>query len=148
MSQASTLPVSGSIVDRATKESLVMGLNLDTPRQSLIRKEVFPCAYAERLEAEYRRYLLLLILFPDERFSPGWHIDQFWHAHILDTRNYARDCELINGAFIHHSPEERDEILVPAYESTLRRYEEVFGEKAPSDIFLPERDTDLTCDKC
>lgn len=56
---------------------------------------------AERL---YRMFLALKLRFPDRTLCPTGPIDEFWHAHILDTRAYARDCEALFGAFLHHFP--------------------------------------------
>jgi hypothetical protein len=30
---------------------------------------------------------------------------QIWHQHILDTRNYTRDCEILAGGMLHHNPD-------------------------------------------
>lgn len=33
-----------------------------------------------------------------------WVLDHFWHTLILDTRHYARFCEVFFGSFMHHTP--------------------------------------------
>ncbi len=33
------------------------------------------------------------VWYPGEPVVPSTGIDQAWHAHILDTRKYARDCQ-------------------------------------------------------
>ena len=57
-------------------------------------------------EAEdlYRRFLALNAAYPDRKICPTGPIDEFWHAHILDTRAYAEDCERVFGRFLHHFP--------------------------------------------
>lgn len=60
--------------------------------------------HAERIELAYRRFLVLRAKFPQAQIAPTRDIDAFWHAHILDTRKYAADCERIFGEFVHHYP--------------------------------------------
>ncbi len=53
----------------------------------------------------YRRYLALLVLDPGQRLAPpSEDADEVWHAHILDTRAYHRDCESLFGVYLHHVP--------------------------------------------
>lgn len=62
---------------------------------------------AERVgetELLYRKYLALLLAYPGERLPPSVVIDTFWHAHILDTRAYVSDCEMLFGEYLHHHP--------------------------------------------
>lgn len=59
---------------------------------------------ANEVEIEYRRFLALSIAYPEETIVPSKIVDDFWHAHILDTRAYARDCEIAVGYFFHHWP--------------------------------------------
>lgn len=57
-------------------------------------------------EAEdlYRKFLALNIRYPEQKICPTGPIDEFWHAHILDTRAYAADCERLFGGLLHHFP--------------------------------------------
>jgi hypothetical protein len=60
--------------------------------------------YQEEVEELYRRFLALNIVYRDRKVCPTGPIDEFWHAHILDTRAYARDCDFLFGHFLHHFP--------------------------------------------
>lgn len=60
--------------------------------------------YQEEVEGLYRRFLALNIVYRDRKVCPTAPIDEFWHAHILDTRAYARDCDFLFGDFLHHFP--------------------------------------------
>jgi hypothetical protein len=88
------------------------------------------CDLAER---EYRRFLTLNLLYPDEAIVPCGLVDEIWHAHILDTQAYADDCARVFGYFVHHYPyfgmrgEEDAEALWSAYDQTLTLYEHHFG---------------------
>ncbi|MGA9911632.1 MAG: hypothetical protein WBR17_03725 [Paraburkholderia sp.] len=57
-----------------------------------------------RAEQGYRQFLKLSAKYPDVAVVPGEEVDQFWHAHILDTQRYAYDCERIFGYMLHHNP--------------------------------------------
>jgi len=64
---------------------------------------------------------------------PSVEIDEFWHQHILNTRQYASDTQQIYSGFIHHVPEsgadpEKGEQLGDLYFDTWVCYETPFGE--------------------
>lgn len=58
----------------------------------------------EQAESGYRRFLKLAAKYPDTPAVPSEQVDAFWHAHILDTKRYAGDCERIFGYMLHHDP--------------------------------------------
>ena len=92
--------------------------------------------HAERIELAYRRFLVLRARFPQAQIAPTRDIDAFWHAHILDTRKYAADCERIFGEFVHHYPclgllGDQDKLDQAA--ATLRQlFVSEFGENVPN----------------
>ncbi len=55
-------------------------------------------------ELQYKRFLTLNKLYPKSAIVPDKVIDAFWHYHILDTRKYHTDCEVIFGKYFHHFP--------------------------------------------
>src|ERR1700754_2493607 len=59
---------------------------------------------AESAVKRYRQWLWLNSAYPDENIPPSQEIDAVWHTHILDTRKYAKDCEMLFGHFLHHNP--------------------------------------------
>jgi hypothetical protein len=113
-------------------------LDLDPIKVKLMHKESgegWTLAQANAVEAEYRRFLYLMKVFPTEAAAPLMDVDTFWHYHILDTLKYAQDCEAVFGYFLHHFPYVglRGEDDLAAHESMGERmrtlYEETFGEK-------------------
>jgi hypothetical protein len=42
--------------------------------------------------------------YPGGNFAPPEEVDDFWHGHILDTRRYFNDCQVIFGQYLHHFP--------------------------------------------
>jgi len=84
---------------------------------------------------QYRKYLTLKIRYPGVNLVPTEDIDLIWHTHILDTENYASDCENLFGRFLHHKPyfgefsdESQDEMSL-FYDQTSDLWEKEFGEK-------------------
>ncbi|OSC40327.1 glycine-rich domain-containing protein [Mycobacterium decipiens] len=84
-------------------------------------------------EEAYRRFLVLNLLYPQERLAVNRDLDDYWHAHILDTQKYAADCERVFGSLLHHYPyfglpgEEDEGQNVPAFGVTQRIWQETFG---------------------
>ncbi len=83
-------------------------LDFSAIKGSLVREEGWTIERADAVEFEYRRFLILAKMFPNERLTPSVDVDAFWHYHILDTRKYATDCEHALGHFLHHSPSMKD----------------------------------------
>ena len=94
-------------------------------------------------EHEYRRFLALNLMYPDKEVVPCKLVDALWHAHILDTEAYARDCDDLFGYFLHHFPyfglrgEEDATQLWTAYGTTIDLYTEAFG-SPPEGVWRPE----------
>lgn len=62
----------------------------------------------ERAEDLYRKFLTLHHELPNAPLVPPRLVDEVWHAHITFTRQYAADCELLFGEFMHHNPDVAD----------------------------------------
>jgi len=62
--------------------------------------------HAERVELEYRNYLIMLAKHPEdmEDIVVSREVDEFWHTHILHTMKYTEDCERVFGRYLHHNP--------------------------------------------
>ena len=93
---------------------------------------------------ELKRFLTLKVLDNDLNatiLSPSFRVDTAWHELLLRPQDYVAFCTSVlpnqNGQVlvIGHNPlggddEDREE----RHARTLERYEEVFGEEAPSDF--------------
>lgn len=73
-------------------------------KRKMIEEQNWTLEFCEEVESLYRRFLALNARYPDQKICPTGPIDAFWHAHILDTRAYMRDCDLIFGEYLHHFP--------------------------------------------
>lgn len=108
-------------------------------------------AEADQYERDYRRFLALLVKFPDEVIAPDTNVDKFWHGHILDTMKYAEDCNNIFGTFLHHYPyfgmrgEEDAANLKKAFATMQNLYEQEFG---AAEEAVPAQKADLSAAWC
>lgn len=88
----------------------------------------------DRVETQYRKWLYLVLVHPNEEIVPTQEIDEFWHQHILDTRAYFADTEAIFGHYLHHFPyfgvrsEEDRAALARAFDRTQSLYLQTFNE--------------------
>jgi hypothetical protein len=115
----------------------IAALDLDPIKVKLMHKESGEGWSAEKataVEAEYRRFLLLMKKYPDEQTAPQVDVDTFWHYHILDTMKYAVDCEAVFGYFLHHFPyiglrgEDDEQAHAAAGARMQALYEQEFGQ--------------------
>lgn len=115
----------------------IFAMDLDPIKFKLMSKKEgygWSQAEADRHERDYRRFLALLVKFPDEVIAPDTNVDKFWHGHILDTMKYAEDCNNIFGAFLHHYPyfgmrgEEDARDLKHAFSRMQHLYAQEFGD--------------------
>ena len=118
----------------------IQALDLDPIKLKLMDPEEgqgWSREYVERMELAYKRFLTLMVKFPDETIAPTKDVDKFWHGHILDTLKYAEDCQNVFGDFLHHFPyfgmrgEEDAANLRAAAERMHSIYEREFGEPLP-----------------
>jgi hypothetical protein len=87
--------------------SLTAQPNFDLSRVMPRVKRDNPDWTDERLgttEFEYRRFMQLCKTFPEQKISAAPDIDKVWHAHMLDSVFYMRDCDDYFGYYLHHDP--------------------------------------------
>jgi hypothetical protein len=82
---------------------------------------------------EYKRFITLKVENPSARLSPTKMMDEAWHYHILDTKRYAKDCQVLYGDFVHHSPsygpldsEEKQTVLEESFKRMYELYKQRF----------------------
>jgi hypothetical protein len=103
-------------------------------------------------EETYRRFLALNLLYPGETIAVNHVLDEYWHAHILDTQAYADDCAAVFGSLLHHYPyfglpgEPDEGENVPAYGVTQKVWIEAFGVPLVAKT-NPGREPRLTLDR-
>jgi|GEM_PF-1026516 len=57
------------------------------------------------VEMLYKKWLVLHKVYGAEiGLVPNKVLDEYWHFHILDTKNYMDDCAKVLGYYLHHHP--------------------------------------------
>jgi len=124
----------------------VTEIDLDPIKVKLMHVESgegWSLAKANAVEKEYRRFLVLMKLYPEESTAPLEDVDTFWHYHILDTMKYADDCARVFGYFLHHYPyvglrgEDDEQFRLDSGERMRTLYESTFGEAYPDSLDVP-----------
>jgi hypothetical protein len=110
----------------------VAALDFNPVMTQLVNRKDWSPERAVSAERRYRRflYLTLTVVAP---VVPTKEVDEFWHQHILNTKQYASDCERIAGYFVHHRPSsgsdtDEAEKLQDTFFETWLCYETLFGE--------------------
>lgn len=81
--------------------------------------------FASLVLASYRQFIEC------KRLSRDWDdtkllapsippVAQMWHQHVLDTKSYFEDCQILVGHVIHHDPDEEDDALLDPQARALR----------------------------
>ena len=139
------LSESVQIEDLSNLDFTLLKLKLQDPEEG----EGWTAAYVDLVHAEYLKFLALTRSYRDQAIVPSGEVDIFWHYHILDTRAYVEDCEVIFGHFLHHFPyfgmrgQEDAADLKNAWRETNGLYREHFGDP-PDGIWIIES----RCPKC
>ena len=130
-------------VQRKPVEQVIAGiqaLDLEPIKFKLMdrNEEGWSREQADKVEADYKRFLTLVAKYPEQTIALSRETDKFWHAHILDTMKYADDCQQVFGYFLHHFPyfglrgAQDAAQLAQAGKDMERLYEQEFGESMPA----------------
>ena len=84
--------------------AMVQGLNFEMMGRKLSEEKKWTEETLGQVESLYRKFLALNILYPGRKICPTGPVDDFWHAHILDTHAYEADCKVLFGGILHHFP--------------------------------------------
>ena len=92
-------------IEISVGEGYLHRLDFDPIIKKMVREEGWARADAEDCAGLYRNFLLLKLKYGKQyKIPPTREIDIFWHHHILDTRQYIKDCQAIFGEYLHHYP--------------------------------------------
>jgi len=116
--------------DGALRDALdrVNQLDFTMLKRKMVEEHGWTFEFCEEVESLYRKFLALNARYPGRKICPTGPIDEFWHAHIVDTRAYVRDCNEVFGEYLHHFPYfgMRDSEDRAALESSFRESVELF----------------------
>jgi hypothetical protein len=92
--------------DSALEEAVRRVSEIDFTMQcrKLVEEHGWSVETCAEVEVLYRNFLALNIRYQERKLCPNGPVDEFWHAHILDTRKYAADCQQLFGEMLHHYP--------------------------------------------
>jgi hypothetical protein len=81
-------------------------LDLTSVRRKVFEDLSWGSEKIDQAELEYRQFLYALARKRQEDLisPPNPEVDEFWHRHILDTRKYREDCQLVFGHYMDHAP--------------------------------------------
>jgi len=110
-----------------------------TFEQRLQRENGWSAAYTQRAIKEYKRFLYLAAT-AKVSVTPSDTIDQVWHMHLTYTRSYWQQfCRDVLQKDLHHMPTTggtaEKETFFQQYQLTLQRYQTLFNEQPPTDIW-------------
>lgn len=94
--------------------------------------------FAVSAAQEYKKFLMLCYMYPEEAIVPSDVVDDFWHYHILDTQKYFDDCDAVFGSYLHHFPyfgmrgDSDAKNLSNAWQSSCGLYAKHFGDMPAS----------------
>ena len=131
-SYTSELPLnsSDSIIPACIQELDFKKLKFKLSQSKESKFSVEVCDFAE---IEYKKFLTLKLLNPETALVPNQVVDEFWHAHVLDTKSYHEDCQKVFGHYLHHYPyfgifsDEDYSELENTFTKTKQLYEMWFG---------------------
>lgn len=106
--------------DKATQR--VNGIELQPIWDRLVDIEEFDHKRADKAIRMYRKYLTLMVMYPDVLMSPpSEDTDAAWHCHILNTQKYADDCNILFGKYRHHNPMSPDNPIQQEADKMIRK---------------------------
>ena len=126
----------------------VATVDLSRLRFGLMQKFGWSDGLCDSVEDRYRKFLVLMLLYPKHPLAPTRFIDEFWHAHILDTRAYHEDCNRLFGHYVHHRPhfldsQESSKRLRTGFDITVKLYRMHFQIAPWTDEERPQYDPPL-----
>jgi uncharacterized membrane protein YgcG len=142
-------------VKDAEKWTLVQELDLSTVKAKYLTTKSWWWKWrndVDQIETEYRQFLYLIAINPGKTLVPwSQDMDDFWHAHILDTGRYSKDCQQLFGQYIHHNlslPNEGTGSQKAAFKETKELYREAFDKKKQAAAGSAGGDTNVVIIGC
>lgn len=134
------------------RETLLWSWDLSSVRRRVGVRLGCNSQTAKAIETEYRKFLSLALGDPHTTFGMAGPVDEFWHEHLLDSRDYVKFCADIFGDYVHHIPRSLDGAPDPTsyrvtVEALRRRYGRVNRRVWPDAKFAVSDCNCATCDR-
>ena len=121
--------VSDSEMDEAM--ALVNSIDFEQMNDKLINFYGWSKEDVTLMNDYYKKWLALHICYPELAIAPSAKLDEYWHMHILDTKKYMEDCQMLFGRYLHHYPyfglEGDSDDLNKGFELTRKLFKHHFG---------------------
>ena len=118
--------------------------------RSLCELSQWEAEFAQIAIAEYKKFMFLKSIFPEETLLPAQIVDTVWHLHLLYTRSYQELCTALGSEFIDHDPRHsrrfNQQEHLDRYFRTMELYQRVFGQEPPTFIWGPKPIQDFNSD--
>ena len=103
------LALDGASDPVAVYRARLAGWDMSRVKAQGVRKAIFTADEIDAVEAEYKEFLAISCANVSGAITVTTRVDEFWHAHILFTQDYAKMCHAVAGQFLHHRPNILDE---------------------------------------
>jgi len=100
---------------------------------TLMKNNNWDLQYTEKVIIEYLKFMC--VASKVDVVVPSIAIDEAWHTHILNTRDYMNFCLENYGTIIHHTPSPVNDELINQFDETKTTYEKMFGTVPSSDVW-------------
>ncbi|WBV59310.1 hypothetical protein PFY12_09585 [Chryseobacterium camelliae] len=129
----------------------LQGFSLDNPNvdfpfsKKLAKEENWTIGFTKKAIEEYKKFVYLCCILPNGA-SPSEIVDKVWHMHLIYTQSYWEEfCPTILQRNLHHYPSKGGLSEKEKHENwfrhTLKKYEEIFHEKAPQEIWIDKKES-------
>jgi len=114
-------------------EVYIRNMPLAAVIQRVVREKKWSSTDVHELSSQYRKFLFLIKKHGDKhQLPPSKDMDEIWHAHVLFTQQYHRDCQHIFGHYFHHQPATQSkaeaEKMQTLFATTQQLFHQEFGE--------------------
>lgn len=109
MTPLGLLPDKFSILSASVKAGLALleTWDLSRVRSRVVARLSLDPKLVSLAEFEYRRFISLPALQPCKLYGmPDSIVDEWWHDHLIHSRDYSGLCLQLTGNYIHHEPAE------------------------------------------
>lgn len=118
-------------VERIDREDFSL-VKIKAKKQLILEKKPHDAATLEKGILALKQYYAVAVFDAKNPHAVSDEVDPYWHAHILDTKRYAKFCEEAIGYFMHHQPNNPNNIkemdfLERAYQYTVEVYGKIYS---------------------
>lgn len=129
-----TVKFEEAVFDQAIEATNAWNFELAVEKLLEVKSGQWDLNRAEAAVRNYKRYMAVTKALGGVQLVPNGDIDEIWHMHILDTREYMKDCNELFGEYLHHFPyfgmldQENHQQWLDVQSKSESLWQELFGE--------------------